>query len=326
MRRAQRELAVARALRFTRRGRAALAPLLAVLVAPTVALRAASAQPVRVGYVQDFKPLGALLDCPSGAGGRVVDSVTIQHLGEPPRPARRGGAEEVRLGDSVRVEPPIGARIRVDSRAHGDGAFYLAPQLLCGVRLSAQWTSPAEATPGRRQVATAVYGIAGRRTDTLEFTVRRGAAIVQWNRGSRQLLIHAGAHTIPITGTEVAVAVDPEANLVLIYVISGTVVLGTSGTTATAGQLWRLPGPGAPNAGAPALHPGEAAGLRESIRYHMSTLWAAAPGASKPLYKRWWFWPVVVVVVTLGVLAATSGDGSTPDQQHDGKVEIRIPF
>ena len=131
------------------------------------------------------------------------------------------------LGDSLKVQSLNDVHVQIDPGAFGVGNFFLAPQLgRCPEVVAALRVSGISLSDGR----AGSYTFRSRREQTpqgaverLIFEIEYGGAYVQWARGP--LTIVALGREIPIRGTDVALIVEPDANVVLLYLREGIIEL-----------------------------------------------------------------------------------------------------
>lgn len=198
------------------------------------------AQPPRlrgVGYVSEVRGVGES-SCERLAPVRTARGVlTIFRASGPVLGWPRDG---VVLGDTLRVQSQTDVYVHIDSGAFGTGNFILAPQLgRCPEVAAALQRTGISLTAGR----SGSYALSSRRDRTPQGTIERlileveyGGAYVQWARGP--LSIIALGREIPITGTDLAVIVDPDANVAVVYLREGIIQL--AGATVAQSGVFRL--------------------------------------------------------------------------------------
>ena len=199
--------------------------LATLLLAPLTQAGAQSPGSTPVGFVNDVRGVGRESSCdrlapvPSARGALTI----ARSIGPIPAWTR----DTVMVGDRLQLQGSSDVHLRIERGASGDGNFYLAPQLgRCPEVVAALKFSGISLTGGEGRAGS--YAISSRHEQTPDGEVERlileieyGGAYVQWARGP--LTIVALGREIAIRGTDVALIVDPDANVALLYLREGIV-------------------------------------------------------------------------------------------------------
>jgi len=281
-----------------------------------------------VGYVNDVRGVGRETSCDRLAP--VPTARGVLTIG------RRSGAfsawprDAIALGDSLKVQSLNDVHVRIEPGAFGDGNFYLAPQLgHCPEAVAALKVSGITLSEGR----AGSYTITSRREQTPQGAVERlileieyGGAYVQWARGP--LTIIALGRAIPIRGTVVALIVDPDANVVVLYLREGIVEL--AGVRLADPGVFRFGRQGPPQRITVAQQ------FVDNMRFHGSDVWsrpllevgAGAGGAG--LARGASVWKVLGITALVGGVGYLAYDQwIRPDPQpprRRGNVAVSIPL
>jgi len=237
------------------------------LLAPITQVLAQPPRPTSVGYVSDVRGDGGGRDssCARLAPVRTARGVlTIFRSSGPLLGWPRDG---VVLGDTLRVQSQTDVYVHIDSGAFGTGNFILAPQLgRCPEVAAALRISGISLSDGR----SGSYAVSSRRDRTAQGTIERlileveyGGAYVQWARGP--LSIIALGREIPITGTDLAVIVDPDANVAVVYLREGIIQL--AGASVAQPGVFRMGRTGA----AQRINVGQQ--FVDNMSFHASDMW-----------------------------------------------------
>ena len=199
--------------------------LATLLLAPLTQAGAQSPGATQVGIVNDVRGVGRESSCDRLAPARAArGALTIaRSIGPIPAWTR----DSVMVGDRLQVQSLNDVHLRIERGDSAGGNFYLAPQLgRCPEVVAALKLSGISLTGGEGRAGS--YAISSRREQTPEGEVERlildienGGAYVQWARGP--LRIVALGREIAIRGTDVALIVDPDANVALLYLREGII-------------------------------------------------------------------------------------------------------
>lgn len=199
--------------------------LATLLLAPLTQAGAQSPGAAQVGIVHDVRGVGREASCDRLAPTRAArGALTIARaIGPIPAWTR----DTVMLGDRLQVQSLNDVHLRIERDSSGAGNFYLAPQLgRCPEVITALKVSGISLGGGEGRAGS--YAISTRREQTPDGEVERlileienGGAYVQWARGP--LTITALGREIAIRGTDIALIVDPDANLGLLYLREGII-------------------------------------------------------------------------------------------------------
>lgn len=199
--------------------------LATLLLAPLTQAGAQSPGATQVGIVNDVRGVGRESSCDRLAPTRAArGALTIaRSIGPIPAWTR----DTVMVGDRLQVQSLNDVHLRIERDTSHAGNLYLAPQLgrcpevIAALKLSGISLSGGEARAGS-------YTISSRRGQTPEGEVERlileiehGGAYMQWTRGP--LTIVALGREVAIRGTDLALIVDPDANVGVLYLREGSI-------------------------------------------------------------------------------------------------------
>ena len=267
------------------------------------------------GYVSDIRRSGELHDCPTKPGAKPRDGDFIIQRSGTPIPSPKPLVTRLTIGDRLLATGNADIRLRITSDAFGQGAIFLAPDLLACSRLFIDTLARTEG--GGRGAGYRLIDSATAPQGRLVFRIDSGAAYIQWNNTPlRRLFVVAGARTLEVDGTSLGVQVHPNGRSV-VFVREGTVRIGTT-VLQTSGVYDLVPGQ------APQLRPPltqqQTTNLTRDIEYHSDQVY----NVNRPFYKH----PAVVgsVGVALGAVVVWKVILPMFESENGGSVRVVIPL
>ena len=300
--------------------------LVVLVVSLSLSCSAALAAQIRLGTIQEIKPISQSVCPDSTVAGDLF--VSLQRANEI-RPSGANPPQSLFLNTTVVVGRGNDARLSIDNPAYGAGRMILAPLLPCpGWAGWKEWTTVQAVS---RDVG--VYRLsplsdsAGRPREGLELRVVRGGAYIEWdNTLKRQLIVYGGKGPyMKAIGTEFVVAVD-STHGTLLYVKRGAVGFEGSTVVAMAGQVYAVL-PGGPQQ-IFSLGQSTMGQLQTDVDYHTGELWQSTPPnvgrtGSGPSWGKIVGGAVLVGGAAYGVYQLVKPKPST---QGNGTVIVRIPI
>jgi len=227
------------------------------------------------GYVSDIRRSGELHDCPTKPGAKPRDGDFVIQRSGGPIPSPQPLVTRLTIGDRLLATGNADIRLRLTSTVFGQGAIFLAPELLSCSRLFVDTLARTEG--GGRGAGYRLIDSTTAPQGRLVFRIDSGAAYIQWNNTPlRRLFVVAGAQTLQVDGTSLGVQVHPNGRAV-VFVREGTVRIGTTVLQSTGvydlvpGQTPRLR----------PLTPRQTADLARDVEYHSDQVY----DVNRPFYK-----------------------------------------
>ena len=227
------------------------------------------------GYVSDIRRSGELHDCPTKPGAKLRNGDFVIQRSGGPIPSPQPLVTRLTIGDRLLATGNADIRLRLTSTVFGQGAIFLAPELLSCSRLFVDTLARTEG--GGRGAGYRLIDSTTAPQGRLVFRIDSGAAYIQWNNTPlRRLFVVAGAQTLQVDGTSLGVQVHPNGRAV-VFVREGTVRIGTTVLQSTGvydlvpGQTPRLR----------PLTPRQTADLARDVEYHSDQVY----DVNRPFYK-----------------------------------------